>query len=91
MCCLLTVPQEFRVNRTASRISRGTTFDEADFAAHLPHPLQQHTLPETLPEKPRKASDTTFFQPLHMQFSVTVDVSKIKIPKMLVSTSCSTT
>lgn len=62
------------MNRTASRISRGTTFDETDFAAHLPH-LPQHTVPETIPEKPRKASDTAFFQPLQMQFSVTLDVS----------------
>lgn len=80
------------MNRAASRISRGTTFDEADFAAHLPPHLQTHhhhnhprdhghghpgPIPESVPEKQklRKASDTAFFQPLQMTFSVTVDVS----------------
>ncbi|CAL8120556.1 unnamed protein product [Orchesella dallaii] len=65
--------QEFRVNRTASRISRGTTFDEVDFAAHLSHQVdtahavnQQQQTTATQ----RKASDSTFFQPLQMQFTI---------------------
>ena len=70
--------QEFRVNRTASRISRGTTFDEFDFAAHLPH-LPQHTVPEVIPEKQKKPIDNAFFQPLVMQFTVLVDVSLINL------------
>jgi len=66
--------KEFRVNRTTSRISRGTTFDEMDFAAHLPH-LPSHTVPPVIPEKSKKPDDNAFFQPLVMQFTVLVDVS----------------
>lgn len=71
--------QEFRANRTASRISRGTTFDEVDFAAHLGHQVDsamhgQHHNPSQLHTGTgavqRKASDSTFFQPLQMQFTI---------------------
>lgn len=69
--------QEFRVNRTASRISRGTTFDEVDFAAHLSHQMgdthpsmHPHNAAAATNTQQRKASDSTFFQPLQMQFTI---------------------
>jgi len=61
--------QEFRVNRTSSRISRGTTFDEADFAAHLPIHI-----PEVVAEKQKKPPETSLFQPLVMQFTILAEV-----------------
>lgn len=67
--------QEFRVNRASSRISRGTTFDETDFAAHLSF-LSQHPVQETHAEKKPITSESAFFQPLVVQFNILLEVSK---------------
>lgn len=57
------------MNRTSSRISRGTTFDEADFAAHLPV-----NVPDVAPDKLKKPVEASLFQPLVMQFTILAEV-----------------
>ena len=62
------------MNRTSSRISRGTTFDEADFAAHIPVHV-----PEVISEKQKKPTEASLFQPLVMQFNILAEVRNINL------------